>query len=124
MKSKQARKQRKAQYNAPVHIRRKMVASHLSEALMKQYGRRSTLVIHGDVVRVMRGDEGVLGIEGKVTKVNTKTGRLIIEGITMPKADNTQKARPVHASNVIITKLELKDPRRKAKLQHTEEVSQ
>jgi hypothetical protein len=34
-----------------------------------------------------------------------------------------QKARPLHASNLMVTKLELKDPRRKAKLEK-KEVSQ
>ncbi len=123
MPSKHARKQRKAQYNAPIHKRRKLVASHLTDALSKQYNRRSALVVEGDTVKVVRGDDVVKGVEGKVSKVDTKTGRLIIEGITMPKADNTQKARPVHASNVVITKLDLADPLRKAKLEKTAEAS-
>ncbi|HXZ23402.1 MAG TPA: 50S ribosomal protein L24 [Methanomassiliicoccales archaeon] len=124
MPSKHARKQRKAQFNAPIHKRRKLVASHLTDALSKQYNRRSALVVEGDTVKVVRGDDVVKGVEGKVTKVDTKTGRLIIEGITMPKADNTQKARPIHASNVMITKLDLADPLRKAKLEKTREASQ
>jgi large subunit ribosomal protein L24 len=65
----------------------------------------------------------VKGVEGKVSSVNTKTGRIIVEGITMPKADGTMKARPVHSSNVIITKLDLTDKRRKAKLQNVQEGS-
>ncbi|MDD1771030.1 MAG: 50S ribosomal protein L24 [Methanomassiliicoccales archaeon] len=124
MKSKQARKQRKAQYNAPEHIRSKAVASHLSESLSKEYRKRNARVIEGDTVRVVRGDESVKGVEGKVSKVNTKTGRLVIEGITMPKADGTQKARSIHASNVLITKLDLTDQKRRGRLQHTEGASQ
>jgi large subunit ribosomal protein L24 len=123
-RSKHARKQRKAQLNAPNHVRRKNVASHLSEGLSKDAGRRSAMVITGDTVRVMRGDGEIVGTEGKVTDVNTKTGRIVIEGITMPKADGTMKARPVHASNVIITKLDLSDPLRKRKLQPGQEGSQ
>jgi large subunit ribosomal protein L24 len=123
MVSKQARKQRKALYNAPVHVRRRNVSAHLSDELMKQTAKRSTRVIKGDTVKVLRGDEGVNGVEGKVSSVNTRTGRIIIEGITMPKADGTMKARPVHSSNVIITKLDMTDPRRKAKLQRTQEGS-
>jgi large subunit ribosomal protein L24 len=122
-KSKYARKQRKAQYNAPIHTRRKNVASHLSDALAKDANRRSALVIKGDTVRILRGDEDIVGTEGKVTNVNTRTGRIVVEGVTMPKADGTMKARPVHASNVVITKLELTDPRRKRKLQQGEERS-
>jgi len=120
MKSKQARKQRKARYNAPNHLLRKMLSSHLSEALSREFNRRSAQVNVGDTVKVLRGDEGVKGVEAKVTSVNTKSGRIIVEGITIPKADGTMKARPVHASNVVITKLELKDPMRKEKLQQTQ----
>ena len=123
MVSKQARKQRKALYNAPIHVRRRNVSAHLSDELMKQTAARSSRVIVGDTVKVLRGDEGVKGVEGKVSDVNTKTGRIIIEGITMPKADGTMKARPVHSSNVIITKLDLTDPWRKAKFQSTKEGS-
>jgi large subunit ribosomal protein L24 len=123
MVSKQARKQRKALYNAPVHVRRRNVSAHLSDELMKQTNTHSSRVIVGDTVKVLRGDEGVKGVEGKVSDVNTKTGRIIIEGITMPKADGTMKARPVHSSNVIITKLDLTDPWRKERLHHKQEGS-
>jgi large subunit ribosomal protein L24 len=116
MVSKHARKQRKAQYNAPTHIRRKMVASHLSEDLMNQYKTRSALVIVGDTVKVMRGDEKVKGAEGKVTSVDTKSGRVVVEGVTSAKVDGTLKPRPLHASNLVITRLNLTDPWRKEKL--------
>jgi large subunit ribosomal protein L24 len=123
MVSKQARKQRKRQHNAPEHLRRKMVASHLSDGLMKQYKKRSALVVVGDTVMVMRGDEKVRNIEGKVTDVNTRTGKVVIEGITIAKADGTLKERPVHASNLVITKLNLTDPWRKEKLEGVKEGS-
>jgi large subunit ribosomal protein L24 len=123
MVSKQARKQRKRQHNAPEHIRRKMVASHLSENLMKQYKKRSALVVKGDTVMVLRGDEKVRNVEGKVTDVDTKSGKVIIEGVTIPKADGTLKERPVHASNLVITKLNLTDPWRKEKLEAIKEGS-
>jgi large subunit ribosomal protein L24 len=123
MVSKQARKQRKRQHNAPEHIRRKMVASHLSEALMKQYKRRSALVVTGDTVKVVRGDEKVRNAEGKVTQVDTKSGKVIIEGITIASADGTLKERPVHSSNLVIIKLNLADPWRKEKLEGVKEGS-
>ncbi|MFP4546349.1 MAG: 50S ribosomal protein L24 [Methanomassiliicoccales archaeon] len=120
MKSKKARKQRKAQYNAPAHARRKMVASHLSDSLMEEYGRRSIPVIRGDNVMIMRGSEERVGTEGKVTEVDTKTGRITIEGVTTYQADGTEIAMPVHASNVVITKLDLSDAWRKDKLESEE----
>jgi large subunit ribosomal protein L24 len=119
-KSIQARKQRKTQYNAPTHLKSKMVASHLSPELRKEFDRRSARVVAGDTVRVMRGEEELVGLEGKVTKVDTETGRIIVEGVTVPKADGTMEARSVHASNLEITKLDLKDTWRKARLQKKE----
>jgi large subunit ribosomal protein L24 len=123
MVSKQARKQRKRQHNAPEHVRRKMVASHLSEGLMKQYKKRSASVVVGDTVVILRGDEKVKNVEGKVTNVDTKTGKVVIEGVTIAKADGTLKERPVHSSNLVITKLNLTDPWRKEKLEGVKEGS-
>jgi len=120
MTSKYARKQRKALYNAPNHVRNKSVGSHLSEELKEKLGRRTVRVIKGDTVMVVRGDEDILGVEGKVTSVDTQKGRLIVEGVTASKADGTMVERSVHASNVVVTKLDLKDNYRKQKLQYEE----
>ncbi len=124
VQSKKARKQRKAFYNAPLHIRRKNISSHLSDELRKQYGLRSLQVRKGDTVRVMRGDEDIVGLEGRVAAVITKSGRVSVDGVTVAKADGTQTARTVHASKVEIIKLDLSDPKRKEKLARAKEVSQ
>jgi len=121
---KKARKKRKSFFNAPNHIRRKNISSNLSDDLRKEYKLRSLQVIKGDTVKVMRGDEEFLGLEGKVAAVMTKTGRITVEGLTVAKADGTQIAKPVHASKVMITKLDLSDPKRKEKLARAKEVSQ
>ncbi len=123
VQSSKTRKQRKAFYNAPAHIRRKMVSSHLSDELRKDLRIHAVQVVKGDTVRVMRGDEDVVDVEGKVTHVDTKSGRIVIEGITIAKADGTMVARPIHASKVEITKLNLSDPMRKQNLSK-KEVSQ
>ena len=120
MTSKYASKQRKALYNAPNHVRNKNVGSHLSEELVNKMGRRTVRVVKGDTVRVVRGDEDILGLEGKVTRVDTSSGKLIVEGVTIAKADGTMTERPVHASNVEVTKLDTKDNYRKQKLQYEE----
>ncbi len=120
MKSTKARKQRKAHFNAPAHVRRRQVASNLSENLRKEYGKRSAHVIKGDTVMVTRGGEGVVGTEGKVAFVDTRTGRLTIEGVTISQADGTEVSRPIHASNVLITKLDVSDNWRKDKLSREE----
>ena len=123
VQSSKTRKQRKAFYNAPAHIRRKMVSSHLSDELRKDFGIHAAQVVKGDTVRVMRGDEDVVDVEGKVTQVDTRSGRLVIEIVTISKADGTLVARPIHASKVEITKLNLSDPMRKQTLSK-KEVSQ
>ena len=113
MVSSKARIQRKTSANAPVHVKRKMLSAHLSKDLSKQYGKRSARVCVGDTVVIERGAEGVRGVEGKVLSVITKTGQVTIEGVTINQADGTSVARPVHASNLTIVKLNLDDAKRK-----------
>ena len=113
MVSSKARKQRNMRANAPAHIKRKMLSSHLSADLQKEYGKRSARVCLGDTVMVLRGGEDIRGVEGKVIGVMTDEGRITIEGVTINQADNTAVARPIHASNVVITKLNLDDAWRK-----------
>ena len=113
MVSSKARNQRKMRANAPAHIKRKMLSSHLSADLQKEYGKRSARVCLGDTVMVLRGGEDIRGVEGKVIEVMTDEGRITIEGVTINQADNTAVARPIHASNVVITKLNLDDAWRK-----------
>jgi len=97
------------------------MSAHLSTSLRKEYDRGSVRVIKGDTILVVRGDEEIVGTEGKVAGVNTRTGRITVEGITIPKADGTETARPIHASNVVVTKLDLSDPIRKEKLMRPKE---
>ena len=113
--SRQPRKQRKLLYTAPLHKRRKWIAAHLADDLILKYKRRSLPVIKGDTVKVMRGD--FKGYVGKVRSVDTKKGRLEIEGVIITKVDGKKVPRPVHASNVVITKLNLTDPWRRKKLE-------
>ena len=109
MRSSKARVQRKAHYNAPNHIKSRKVSAHLSTELREKYGVRSARVCAGDTVVVIRGNADIRGTEGRVMEVLTKEGRIVIDGITINQADGTAVARPVHASNVVITKLDLKD---------------
>jgi len=113
MVSSKARNQRRIRANAPVHIKRKMLSAHLSNDLRKEYGKRAARVCVGDTVLVLRGAEDIRGAEGKVVGVDTDNGRITVEGITIAQADKTEVARPVHASNVVITKLNLDDAWRK-----------
>ncbi len=114
MKTTNPGKQRKAFFNAPLHKRRKMMSSHLEENLLLKYDKRSIPVVKGDTVRVMRGS--FKGHEDKVAKINTKKNTIDIEGITMAKADGNKIPKPVHPSNVVITKLNLTDKWRRINL--------
>ena len=120
MVSSKARVQRYNQANAPLHVKRKMLSAHLSDDLRKEFGKRSARVCKGDTVVVVRGNEDIRGIEGKVVSVYTQTGRVAIEGVTIKAADGTEKERPIHASNLTIVKLNLDDAWRKEALSRKE----
>jgi ribosomal protein L24 len=64
----------------------------------------------------MRGPEGVADHTAKVIGIDTDTGRILVEGLTIPKADGKLKPRAVHASNCIITKVDTTDKLRVEKL--------
>jgi large subunit ribosomal protein L24 len=118
MSSIQPRKQRKAMYNAPLHLRRKHIASHLSEELLLKYNVRRTPLVSGDEVNVLRGDHK--GKTGVVVDIDTKARKVVVEGVTHKKADGTDVAYPLDASNLRIIKLNLEDKRRRAKLGEAE----
>lgn len=109
MVSSKARVQRKNQANASAHVKRKMLSAHLSVDLREKYGCRTARVCVGDTVIIVRGNSDIRNIEGKVLDVNTKTGRVSIEGITIKQADGTATERPIHASNLVIVKLKTED---------------
>jgi len=109
MKAKSAKpgKQRKKLYNAPYHLRGKVMSAHISSELREKYGARSMPIRSGDTVRVLRGDYE--GVEGKVVRVDRGKYRIFIEGITRQKADGTTIYVPIHPSKVEIIKLNLDD---------------
>ena len=90
----------------------------------RQYGVRSARVCKGDTVIVVRGNEDIRNIEGKVLEVYTKTGRVSIEGITINQADGTATERPIHASNLVITKLNTEDAWRTDSLSKKKEAKE
>lgn len=115
--SKKPRKVRGQQRNAPLHKKSSWVKAHLSRELGEEYGVRSLRVRVGDTVRVVRGSHK--GIEGKVTKVFPEEGRVMIEGLTRQNARGDNVPIKIHASNLVITKLNLDDKLRK---KHLEEL--
>ncbi|SRR3989344_3896778 len=115
VQSSKVRKQRKFVYDAPLHVRRNMLASHLSEDLAKRYNRRSFPIRTGDEVEVMRGD--FKGKKGKISKVDLKFYRVYVEGMTLKKVEGTERMAALHPSNLRILSLNLEDKRRAGQLE-------
>ena len=109
---KDPRKQRKRLYNAPAHLRHRLMAAPLSPELVSSKGVKSLPVRKGDTVRVVRGDH--TGFEGKVNRVDLKRYRIFLEGLTREKVDGTNIFVSVHPSKVMIRSLKLDDKWRKA----------
>jgi len=118
IESEQPRKQRKARYQAPSHVKTKYLNAPLSAALKEKYRVKTLRVVKGDTVKVTRGD--FIGDEGLVDAVDTRKSKIVVHGVSLTKADGTEVPRPVDASNVQITKLNLADKRREAKLAEAE----
>jgi len=90
------------------------VSSNLSDDLKQQYNKRSTGVVKGDTVKIIRGE--YKGVEGKVEKINTEKGKLSIEGVQREKIKGGNVKVLIHASNVIISSLNMDDNYRKSKM--------
>ncbi len=113
-------KQRKRLFNAPAHIRHKLMAAPLSPELLAQRGIKTLPVRKGDTVRVMRGDHK--GFEGKISRVDLKHYRIYLEGLTREKVDGTAVFVGLHPSKVMIKTLNLDDKLRKAILERKKPI--
>ncbi len=105
--STQPAKQHKYRLNAPKHVLRKFLSAHLAGPLMKKYQKRSFQLRVGDKVKVLRGQ--FRGTAGKVSRLDRKNSMVFVEGAEFTKKDGTKIVRPIHASNVQITDLDLSD---------------
>jgi large subunit ribosomal protein L24 len=117
---KDPRKQRKRLFNAPAHMRHKMMAAPLAPELVSR-GAKTLPVRKGDTVRVVRGDH--IGFEGKVNRVDLKRYRITLEGLTREKVDGTNIFVSIHPSKVMIKSLKLDDKWRKAILENKKQIA-
>jgi large subunit ribosomal protein L24 len=115
-------KQRKMLYNAPHHIRQKIMAAPLSPELIASKGVKSLPIRKGDTIQITRGDNK--GFEGKISRVDLKRYRIFIEGLTREKVDGTNIFSSVHPSKVMIKKLNLDDRWRKAIIERKKPLNQ
>jgi large subunit ribosomal protein L24 len=120
-KSKKPRKQRKFLYNAPLHLRRKMISSHLSKELRQQYKNRSLPLRKGDEVKVMRGE--FKGVVGKVVRIDTKKYKVYVDTVKKKRSIGTEYLVPLSPSNLMIVKLNLDDKYRMKMLERGKSVS-
>ena len=115
-------KQRKRLFNAPAHIRHKLMSAPLSHELTASKGAKTLPVRKGDTILIKRGDNK--GFEGKVSRVDLKAFRIYIEGLTREKVDGTNIFIPIHPSKVEIRNLNLDDKWRKKILERKKVTAQ
>ncbi len=110
IQSSKPRKQRKALYNAPLHMRQKLMGAHLSKELHAQTGKRSLPIRKGDEIKIMRGSNS--GKTGKVAEVDLKKAKVFVEGIVRKTAKGNEAKIGLEPSNLLITKAEFSDKMR------------
>ncbi len=113
-KTKSRRKQRKRFYNLPNHQRKKLFTAKLLDDLRPEYGIRRMTVRNGDTVLVVRGE--FRDMEGKISKVDHQKAQLFIEGASIEKSSGTTFDIPIHPSNVVLTKVEVKKDKWRKKI--------
>jgi len=114
--SKAPKKQRKYRANAPLHLRRKMIAGHLSADLKKKHGKRAFPLRAGDKVKILRGD--FKGTIGKVESIDAKKMKIYVTGAEREKGEGQPASKyPIAPSNIKIIDLDLTDARRKKALE-------
>ena len=112
LSSTQPRKQRKFRINAPLHIRHKFLSANLSKDLRKKYAKRNLPLRKGDEVLIMRG--AFKKKKAKVTSVDLKNSRIVIEGMQRSKKDGSKVNVFFHPSVLQIQSLNLDDKQRVA----------
>merc|ERR1712142_1197463 len=115
-KTSSRRKNRKAYFNAPSHIRRVFMSAPLSKELKAKYNVRSMPIRKDDEVQIVRGHFKGQQV-GEVVQVYRKKYVVHIERIQREKANGATVHVGIHPSKVVIMKLKL-DKDRKRILEH------
>ena len=102
-------------YHATYQLRSKQLGSALSKDLQKKYGKRSTRVVEGDSITILRGE--FKGVDGKVAKVSTEKSSVAIEGVKKEKTKGDKFDVYIHTSNLVVTSLNTSDKWRMSKLE-------
>ncbi len=113
--SEKPRTQRTEQREAPLHERHKQVRSPLSPDLREEHGVRRVRVNEGDTVEVTRGD--FAGHEAEVVNVDLRDAVVHVEEAIVETAEGEEVPRPLDASNLQVTDLNLDDDRRAERIE-------
>ena len=105
------RKNRKRHFNAPSHIRRKIMSSPLSKDLRQKHNCRSIPIRKDDEVMVVRGHHKGPQV-GKVVQVYRKKFVIHIERIQREKVNGATVHVGIHPSKVVIVKLKMDKDRK------------
>lgn len=110
--SSSSRKSRKRYFEAPSHIRRKLMSSPLSKELRQKYNVRTMPIRRDDEVQVVRGHYKGTQV-GKVVQVYRKKFVVYIERVQREKANGTNVYVGIHPSKCLIVKLKMDKDRKK-----------
>eukprot|EP00026_Physarum_polycephalum_P011776 Phypoly_transcript_12020.p2 GENE.Phypoly_transcript_12020~~Phypoly_transcript_12020.p2 ORF type:complete len:147 (-),score=21.30 Phypoly_transcript_12020:55-495(-) len=105
------RKNRKAHFSAPSHVRRLIMSATLSKELRAKYNVKSIPVRRDDEVLVKSGH--FKGREGKVVEVYRKKWAVYVDKVQREKANGTTVNVPLNANKLIVTKLKIDNSRKR-----------
>lgn len=114
-----ARRQRRALYAAHPQRRRRMMTVPLSRDLKSRFHRRSLPLRKGDTVRIIGGS--YVGREERIAKVDRRAFSVTLENVTSKTGESKQTPLPMRTGKLILVRLNLSDPQRRALLKVTEE---
>jgi len=103
--SSQARKVRKAYFNATKEAKHVALSAPLSKDLQQTHGIKRLPIRRDDEVKVVRGK--FKNRNGRVTAVKLRTMRITVESVSVTKLSGATAFVPLHPSNVVITKLKM-----------------
>ncbi|XP_060078577.1 large ribosomal subunit protein uL24-like [Ylistrum balloti] len=112
MVSSSRRKNRKRYFNAPSHVRRRIMSSPLSKELRQKYNVRSMPIRKDDEVQVVRGNHKSQQL-GKIVQVYRKKFVVHIERIQREKANGASVHVGIHPSKILIVKLKIDKDRKR-----------
>ncbi|MEM4255307.1 MAG: 50S ribosomal protein L24 [Candidatus Norongarragalinales archaeon] len=118
--SSQPSKKRKALFQAPLHLRQKLVSVHLGKELRKQMKKRSVAIRKGDKVLVLKGKHKKR--EGLVSRVDLGALKVFVEGITVKNQRGKEFLAGLNPSHLVA--LQLGDRKARPKAPATEKNQQ